>query len=322
MTCREVKELIYLYMDSELDARGTLEVQRHLDTCGVCARSLSNMIDQDRALREAARAEVVDSTRLRQIIIEEVKKQPRLPFRVVTSMSSWKRVAAVAAMVVCAIAIVLAVGILSNRVPRVFADAVDDHVDHCTLDVLRDDVKDPEVLKGAAQDFCGLAILPDISKYGFSEPRARQCTLADEVFLHLIYFNSDKQSASVFMSTHSSKDIASSMRLRELSGYTIASINSSGVDVMVLTTLDQRRTGQIAESVASQIRQAIQDPSHGPIGALHRPCQLEAGVAWISQEKRTDETACVNESDWRLSRCHPSTPRGQNLRVPATVLAA
>src|SRR5262249_2954798 len=103
MTCREVKELIYLYMDNELDARGTLEVQRRLDTCSVCVRVLTGMIEQDRAFREAARAEAVDSTRLRRLIIEEVKRRPRLAFPVAPRLSSWKRVAAVAAMVVIAI---------------------------------------------------------------------------------------------------------------------------------------------------------------------------------------------------------------------------
>jgi hypothetical protein len=262
MTCREVKELIYLYMDSELDARGTLEVQRHVDTCGVCARGLENMIEQDRALRDAARSEVVDSAKLRHLIMEEVKKRPRMAFSTVPRLAGWKRAAAIAAMVVGAIAIVLAVGILGGRVPKVYADAVDDHVDHCSIDRIGD-ATDPDMLKGGAQQYCGVTVLPDISQYGFSDPHGRLCELAGEVFLHLVYFDDKKQPVSVFMSTHSSKDIASSMRLRELSGYTIASIDSSGVDLMVLTTLDQRRTRQISEAIAGQIRQASQDPQTG-----------------------------------------------------------
>src|SRR5262249_16449141 len=157
MTCREVKELIYLYMDNELDARGTLEVQRHLDSCAVCVRSLTGMIEQDRALREASRAEVVDNTRLRQLIIEEIKKRPKLAFPVVPRLSAWKRVAAVAAVVVFVVAITLAIVVLNGRVPKVYADAVYDHVDHCTLDVLKDDVYPEAELKPAARQYCGLA---------------------------------------------------------------------------------------------------------------------------------------------------------------------
>jgi len=258
MTCREVKELIYLYMDNELDARGTLEVQRHLDTCAVCVRSLTGMLEQDRALREAARAEVVDGTRLRQLIIEEIKRHPKATLPVVRGVSFWKRISAIAAMLVAAIGIGVALLIFGARVPKVYADAVSDHLDHCTLQALDQDVKDPAILKPAAKEYCGLAVLPDLSQYGFVEPRARECKLDEEVFMHLIYFNGD-QPLSVFVSTHSSKDIATSMRLRELSGYTIASINANGVDLVVLTTMDERRTRQISESIAGQIRQAAQE---------------------------------------------------------------
>jgi hypothetical protein len=250
-------------MDNELDARGTLEVQRHLDTCAVCVRSLTGMIDQDRALREAARTEVVDTARLRQLIIEEVKRHPRPALPVVRRLSVWKRAGAIAAMLVVAIGIGVVMLILGNRVPKVYADAVSDHLDHCTLDVLKDDAWEPEVLKPAAKDYCGVAVLPDISQYGFTKPRARECTLDGEVFMHLVYFNGD-QPLSVFVSTHSSKDIAASMKLRELSGYTIASINTNGVDVVILTTLDERRTRQVSETIAGQIRQAVQESqTHG-----------------------------------------------------------
>src|SRR5262249_32708000 len=199
-----------------------------------------------------------ESARLRQLIIEEVKRQPRVALPIVRRLSSWKRVAGIAAMVALATTIVLALVIFGGRVPKVYADAVSDHVDHCTLEALVEDVKDPLILKPAAKDYCGLAFLPDISQFGFSNPYGRECKLDEEVFLHLIYFNSDKMSVSVFLSTHSSKDIASSLKLRELAGYTIASINSSGVDLMVLTTLDRGQTRQISESIASQIRQATQ----------------------------------------------------------------
>jgi hypothetical protein len=262
MTCREVRELIYLYMDSELDARGTLEVQRHLDTCAVCARNLTSMIEQDRSLREAARTEVVDSSRLRQLIVEEVRKPPRLVFPIVGGISAWKRAAAIAATVVCVSAIVLAVFIFKGRVPKVYADAVDDHVDHCSLDKLGEPT-DPELLKSASREYCGVTILPDLSQYGFTDPRGRLCDLAQEQFLHLVYFDSKQQPVSVFISAHSSRDIAGSMKLRELSGYTIASINSSGIDLLVLTTLDQGLTRQIADAIAGQVRQATQASQTG-----------------------------------------------------------
>jgi hypothetical protein len=216
------------------------------------------MIEQDRALREAARAEIVDSARLRQAITEEVKRHPRPALPMVRGVSAWKRAAAIAAMLAVAIGIAVVLLVLGARVPKVYADAVSDHLDHCTLSALKDDVDDPAVLKPAAKDYCGVAVLPDVSQYGFVKPHARECTLDGEVFMHLIYFSGD-QPLSVFVSTHSSKDIAAGMKLRELSGYTIASINTNGVDLVVLTTLDERRTRQISEAIAGQIRQAAQE---------------------------------------------------------------
>src|SRR5215467_5214552 len=177
MTCREVKELIYLYMDNELDARGTLEVQRHLDNCAVCVRGLTGMIEQDRALRKAAHAETVDSTRLRQYIIEEVKKRPRLALRSVHGLWTWKRVASIAAILVIAVGLGLALILVNSRVPKVYADAVFDHVDHCTLEALKEDPSDPAILKPAAKQYCGFAVFPDISQFGFSKAYARECEL-------------------------------------------------------------------------------------------------------------------------------------------------
>jgi hypothetical protein len=222
------------------------------------------MLEQDRTLREAARAEVVDTTRLRQLIIEEVKRHPTVTLPAVRRATTWKRFASIAAILLVAIGIAVALLVFGARVPKVYADAVSDHLDHCTLAVLKEDEKDPTVLKPAAKEYCGVEVLPDISQYGFAEPRARECKLDEEVFMHLIYFNGD-QPLSVFVSTHSSKDIAASMKLRELSGYTIASVNTNGVDLVVLTTLDERRTRQISESIASQIRQAAQESrlNHG-----------------------------------------------------------
>jgi hypothetical protein len=181
------------------------------------------------------------------------------------------------------VAIVLAALIFKGRVPKVYADAIDDHVDHCSLDKV-DKPTDPELLRSASQEYCGVTVLPDISQYGFTDPRGRLCDLAQERFLHLVYFDSKQQPVSVFISTHSSRDIAGSMKLRELSGYTIASVNSAGVDLLVLTTLDQVLTRQIAETIAGQIRQAGQASQIRGAGKVASPIGLQAaGVVQIGR---------------------------------------
>src|SRR3989440_2538346 len=43
MTCQQYQELITLEFDGELDARGTLEVERHLAACEPCAQVQQNL---------------------------------------------------------------------------------------------------------------------------------------------------------------------------------------------------------------------------------------------------------------------------------------
>ena len=38
MSCQEVQDLLHGYMDGELDLVRTLDIERHLQDCSVCAR--------------------------------------------------------------------------------------------------------------------------------------------------------------------------------------------------------------------------------------------------------------------------------------------
>ena len=41
MRCQDARRLLDLYIDSELDARESLEVAEHLERCAACARRFS-----------------------------------------------------------------------------------------------------------------------------------------------------------------------------------------------------------------------------------------------------------------------------------------
>jgi hypothetical protein len=56
MNCREAKELIGPYLDSELDARSTLQVRQHLEQCAQCASQWR----AEQALEVALRARLKD----------------------------------------------------------------------------------------------------------------------------------------------------------------------------------------------------------------------------------------------------------------------
>jgi len=40
MNCRELREYLFAFLDNELDAASSIEVQEHLEHCPLCARDL------------------------------------------------------------------------------------------------------------------------------------------------------------------------------------------------------------------------------------------------------------------------------------------
>ncbi|MGH9831028.1 MAG: anti-sigma factor family protein, partial [Blastocatellia bacterium] len=142
MNCSEVKKLIQLYMDNELEARDTLEVQRHLEACSSCNRALQVLTDQDEKLRTAARAETVGSVILRDKVVQAIRQAER-PIAVkrraplgglVGSVSVLARVAAIVLVAGLSVLILLESGILHGAQNAVYADAIRDHQDHCMLE--------------------------------------------------------------------------------------------------------------------------------------------------------------------------------------------
>lgn len=73
MNCSDAREIIQLYLDSELDGRSTLNVLRHLEICAACSQVLARDLEQDAWLRQAARSEPVDSRRVRKEIVSAIR---------------------------------------------------------------------------------------------------------------------------------------------------------------------------------------------------------------------------------------------------------
>src|SRR5436190_20577164 len=76
MNCSEAKELIQIYMDNELDARNTLEVQHHLDACSGCQNLLDYFIKQDQTLQTFVKSQIQDTASLREAILSEIRREP------------------------------------------------------------------------------------------------------------------------------------------------------------------------------------------------------------------------------------------------------
>lgn len=56
MMCSDVREYLFAFLDNELDAALSIEVQRHLERCGRCARE----VEIERAIRKSLAAKLAD----------------------------------------------------------------------------------------------------------------------------------------------------------------------------------------------------------------------------------------------------------------------
>lgn len=261
MNCVDARELIQLYMDDELSSREALDVQHHIDSCSACASLLDYFTQQDEALRQFARSETLDNQALREQILKDILSQrsatPVRPWWLQVSQSPvFRRIAAV-----LIVALVIGFFLLRGGTPinpKVYADAVEDHADHCTLDKLdsfKVTVRDPVELDRLTTAYSKLAKLPDLSAFGYGNPRAVICTINSKRALHLIFQNPEQKPLSVFVRLHDQKMIADDLVTLAKGECEVASMSKDGTDLFVVTYLDERQTAAIAKAIAAQLQQ-------------------------------------------------------------------
>lgn len=260
MNCSEAKELIQIYMDNELDARNTLEVQHHLDVCSGCQSLLDYFIKQDQTLQTFVKSQTPDTASLRETILSEIRKEPVSSSAGSNTaqtglIKSWlqsttfRRIAAVLVIAVVAAFFLLRGGI--NE--KVYADVVQDHEDHCTLDRLGKSASDPARINKLCADYGKLEKIPDLSSYGFSNVRARICMVDNVKVLHLIYQSDTQKPLSVFFCLHDKKIIADKLVMLKREGYEIASLSKAGVDWFVISSMDEPQTAAIAKYLTENV---------------------------------------------------------------------
>lgn len=261
MNCSEAKDLIQVYMDSELDARNTLDVQRHLEMCSACARILSSLADQDAKLRSAAHKDPARSAEIHQRLIEAIRKEPVTDIRQVRTsrrLPLFVRIAAVAAAAVIIVAALWGTGLLSRGGGKVYADAVADHENHCTLGDSRGEQKDPGKIQKLTQRFFRMDAPIDLSSAGLSKPKVRICQLDGKLYLHLTYFDAtksavpDEQGLSLFLRL-SGNDKTKDLTLFQKSGLNVGSASDSGIEMVVVSPLAPDVTRKAAELALSQL---------------------------------------------------------------------
>jgi len=250
MNCGEVKKIIQLYLDDELSSRETLEAQNHLESCLSCSALLESFARQDELLRQAARSEESNGQALRSKILTAIGEQfvtnsaGRLP------ASKWNRfILAAAAMIIIAIGLLWGIS-LPGLNDKVYAEAVQDHTHHCALDRLEqfNAIKDRVELDRLCAQYGQLPQTPDLTGFGFSEPRAKVCALSGVRTLHLVYQSAGGQPMSIFMRSHS-PDLDEDMSSSSKDGFRVASVTHSGVDILIVANLDSEKLEDIAQSI-------------------------------------------------------------------------
>jgi Putative zinc-finger len=256
MYCEEVKGLIQFYLDDELDARSTQGVQQHLESCTVCLYLLNSFIKQDQQLRQTAREETIDSSRLRERILAatalKVTWYQRSPNWL--TLPVIRRTAA-------AVAILLALSFLllrGNLFPyvdqQVYAAATSDHI-RCITGVSRGEIINIDELKQFVARFGKMKAIPNLTDFGYGPPHAILCTIKGEKFLHLVFYHPEVPPLSLYMKPRTSELIALSPTSLKFEEYGIFSTSMAGVDLLILSTLDEAGASLIAQAIAQQIDQ-------------------------------------------------------------------
>src|SRR5215510_5883518 len=249
MNCDEAKELVQLYLDRELDARGALDVQRHLGTCSQCSRLLDMLMEQDQLLRHAACSEGANSRAVHDNILGAIRRHSPTAGNRWIVLPLWKRVAAVAAVIII-VALLLLGRLLLPGTADVYAAVASDHADHCSVDSVMGAITDSEKLAGLSVTYGGINAPPDLSAFGYREPRGRVCKVNAAEFLHLVYYSAQWPPLSLFVRPHSPNLIADGLTSSTSKGYEVVSVSESGVDVLIVSSLDNKQTSAIARAVA------------------------------------------------------------------------
>lgn len=245
MKCSAVKSRIKLYMDNQLDARSTLDVQQHLASCLACSQ-LKIYTYQDQQLKNAAQANVMSAIRHE----SDTKQRPLF------SMFSWRPFAFTAAVVVVIAVVITGVLWITDFVfyNNVYASVVSDHAKHCSLENVegKGAVTNTDELNRLVTLYGNKNTVPDLSSFGYYKPHGLICMIKGNKTLHLIYYDKKQQPLSVFLRLHRNDGIAESWIVEKNQNFNVSSKINSVRDVLVVSAIDGSHTAAIANFVLSK----------------------------------------------------------------------
>jgi hypothetical protein len=135
---------------------------------------------------------------------------------------------------------------------KVYAAVAADHAAHCSVDNLMGAMTNRADLDKLFAKYSALPSAPDLSSFGYQNPRARVCK-ADEVeFLHVVYYHATAPPLSLFLRPHTSALIAERMLTVSQAEYRVSSVAQANTDFLLVTSLDQTQTNAILRAIANR----------------------------------------------------------------------
>jgi anti-sigma factor (TIGR02949 family) len=208
--CGRVIERLDCYLDHELTAGDSADVQQHLAACATCRAELDAKTELRNRLRSAVRATSPASDDLRALIAERIKVTPAP--RTAPSYAKWMMAAAASVALTTTSVIAYQLGHLrltvasqdayiakiSERVGSVMAIGLKDHV-HCTVFRKKMEPPSPEKIQAdMGPQFAGLAqVVRDNIPADQTLAMAHRCGYRGRKFVHIALTDGTHRSSLV-----------------------------------------------------------------------------------------------------------------------------
>jgi hypothetical protein len=168
-------------------------------------------------------------------------------------MSARQRLAAVAVLALALTLLALRVGWMPGVNEAVYAAVAADHATHCSAHVMMGAVIDPGELRQLVTTTARVKNVPDLSAFGYGNPRGRVCKVSEVEFLHLVYYHASQPPISLFLRPHGSNLITERLTALHSGSFNVVSVSQAGVDLLVVSSLTEEQTSSITRAIASRL---------------------------------------------------------------------
>lgn len=190
MNCSELAKLVPLYLSGELDVATVRDFRAHLESCSACSEEIERAVHFDERLRAVVLSDAVNEVPVANRVRQQISSDPGAQSKPSSRLPAARRWTIVAAGI--AAAVLLAAlgygGLLGPQLPRVYADAAQDHQDEVVDHQRRRWFVDPsQIVALAASQGVSQSAVMAAPPAGYRLVRAKLCWLDSRLFVHLVY---------------------------------------------------------------------------------------------------------------------------------------